>query len=138
MYGRDEGPFVVNGVFIEAPDDLVAGFEEGPDDDHREWAAEGVNSARPERRYTMHPEPGGLLYFGSTEGRDTLCWDTLDPDPDRWPVVNLGYGEVNESWPLAELLVAELTGVGMDLTAVSLGDPAEWAWPFWGPRPPRA
>ena len=33
--------------------------------------------------------------------------------------------------------VAELTGVGLDMTYASLGDPTEWAWPFWGPRPPR-
>jgi hypothetical protein len=34
-----------------------------------------------------HPRPGGLLYCGGTETRNTIWWDTTDPDPDAWPVV---------------------------------------------------
>ncbi|MBG6093173.1 hypothetical protein [Actinomadura viridis] len=84
----------------------------------------------PEHEYTVHPEPGGLVYCGSTEGRDTLCWDTRDPDPDRWPVVS----DKGIFPALTELLVAELTGTGLGLTHSGLGDPDGWAWPFRGPR----
>ncbi|MBO2456251.1 SMI1/KNR4 family protein [Actinomadura violacea] len=131
------GRFAVNGIFVQAPNDLAAHLKEYGHI-YREWAENKRNPASPDRRYKAYPESGGLLYCGSTEGRDVLCWDTADPDPDRWPVVNLGYREIEEFGPLTELLVAELTGVGLDMTDASLGDPAEWAWPYWGPRPPRA
>ncbi|WP_433146406.1 SMI1/KNR4 family protein [Actinomadura nitritigenes] len=135
VYGAG-GRFAVNGIFVQAPDGLAEHLAEYGHY-YRKWAENCRNPANPDRRYKGYPEPGGLLYCGSTEGRDTLCWDTAGPDPDRWPVVNLGYGDVVEFGPLTELLVAELTGVGLDMTDASLGDPAEWAWPFWGPRPPR-
>lgn len=126
---------VLNGIFVEYPHDLASrhaiqaeilrklaeptpewGFEAGP-------------------HYPVHPEPGGLLYCGSTEGRSTLWWDTRDPDPDRWPVLP-GHRE-EAAGTVTELLVAELTGIGPGLTAFGLGNPAHWAWPFWGPRLPR-
>ncbi|NDU74264.1 hypothetical protein GWI34_16715 [Actinomadura sp. DSM 109109] len=91
-----------------------------------EWGLE----ERP--RYPLHPEPGGLLYCGSTEGRDTLWWDTRDPDPDHW-LVKTDHDEEGAG-TITELLVAELTGTGPGLTAFELGNPTNWAWPYWGPR----
>ncbi|MFF0391802.1 hypothetical protein ACFYS8_24395 [Kitasatospora sp. NPDC004615] len=36
----------------------------------------------------LYPAPGGLLPWGSVvNGRTFLCWNTADPDPDRWTVV---------------------------------------------------
>jgi len=48
--------------------------------------------------------------------------------------------EEEEVFPgtLTELLVAEMTGTGPDLADFELGDPEEWAWPFWGPDRPRS
>jgi hypothetical protein len=84
------------------------------------------------------PSPRELLFFGSTEGRDLLAWDTRDPDPDRWPVisVNIAYAEAFPG-TLTELYVAELTGTGLGLTSFTPGDPDKWAWTIWGPDAPR-
>jgi len=48
--------------------------------------------------------------------------------------------EEEEVFPgtLTELLVADMTGTGPDLADFELGDPEEWAWPFWGPDRPRS
>jgi hypothetical protein len=48
--------------------------------------------------------------------------------------------EEEEVFPgtLTELLVAEMTGTGPDLADFELGEPEEWAWPFWGPDRPRS
>lgn len=134
-YGADE-QIALNGIFIEHPHDLAAEHV-GQTEFLEETEPAAKDSTQAIHHYTVHPEPGGLLYCGSTEGRATLCWDTRDPDPDRWPVVNVGYGNVEEFGPLVDLLVAELTGIGLGLTDGSLGDPATWAWPIWGPRPHR-
>ncbi|MEW2357707.1 SMI1/KNR4 family protein [Spirillospora sp. NPDC029432] len=125
---------VLKGIFVEHPRDLAARHA-GQATFIRDVRVQ--DPARPGRRHVPFPEPGGLLYRGSTEGRDTLCCDTQDPDPDRWPVVNLGYGDVEEFGPIVELLVAELTGVGLGMTHFALSDPSEWAWPLRGPRLPR-
>ncbi|NVI93165.1 hypothetical protein [Actinomadura sp. BRA 177] len=129
---------VFNGFFIEHPDDLASR--------HTSHAELLLEMARPKPEWgldgkprpVVHPEPGGLLYCGSTEGRDWLLWDTGDPDPDRW-TVRTDHGEEAEGGgTITEFLVAELTGVGPGLTASELGDPKTWAWPFWGPRLPRS
>lgn len=123
---------VYNGIFVEHPHDLASRHTTQAEilrklaEPKPEWGLEG----RP--RYPLHPEPGGLLYCGSTEGRDTLWWDTRDPDPDHWPV-KTDHDEEGAG-TITELLVAELTGIGPGLTAFELGNPANWAWPFWGPR----
>jgi len=58
-----------------------------------------------------HPSPGGLLYCAGTENRDTLWWDTTDPDPDAWPVVVEEAGEFTPfPGTLTQLLVHTLTG----------------------------
>lgn len=79
-----------------------------------------------------------VLFCGSTEGRDLLAWDTREPDPSRWPVICASLG-VSTVFPgtLTELYVAELTGTGPGLASFGPGNPATWAWPFWGPDAPR-
>ncbi len=59
-----------------------------------------------------------------------LLADTTDPDPDHWLIVS-DRGRVFLG-TLTQLLIAELVGVGLDLTSFELGDPGEWAWPYWG------
>jgi len=86
--------------------------------------------------YRVHPAPGGLLLCLSTESGGLLCWDTRDPDPGAWPVVYLDEEEEVFPGTLTEPLVAEMTGTGPDLADFGLGDPKEWAWPFWGPDEP--
>ncbi|MFD7261852.1 SMI1/KNR4 family protein [Streptomyces sp. NPDC059874] len=39
--------------------------------------------------YPLHPDPGGLLVWGTTMDADRLCWLTSG-SPDRWPVVVWG------------------------------------------------
>ncbi|MDT5026098.1 MAG: hypothetical protein QOE61_2524, partial [Micromonosporaceae bacterium] len=58
-----------------------------------------------------YPRPAGLLYCGGTENRDTLWWNTTDPDPDAWSVV-VESGSMFTSFPgnLTQLLVHTLTG----------------------------
>lgn len=133
---EEYGPVVaINGVFVAGPDGLVSAHDMFGDylwDWSEHW--DRPAGTDPDHAYAVHPEPGGLLYCGDTEGRDTLCWDTRDPDPDRWPVV--GDGGVAAS--LTELLVRELTGSGLGLTDGGLGDPADWAWPYRGPRGARS
>ncbi|MFB9593546.1 SMI1/KNR4 family protein [Streptomyces racemochromogenes] len=36
--------------------------------------------------YPLHPQPGGLLIWGTTMDADRLCWSTAG-DPHSWPVV---------------------------------------------------
>ena len=90
---------------------------------------DGPGPAAAEHRHDRVPAP---------ESRDLLCWDTRDPGPDAWPVVYLDEEEEVFPGTLTELLVAEMTGTGPDLADFELGDPEEWAWPFWGPDRPRS
>jgi hypothetical protein len=121
-------PFAQNGLFVSAPGELLSTHTMLADTlaDMCEDAGSG---------YQVHPAPGGLLLCLTTESRDLLCWDTRDPDPDAWPVVYLDEEEVFPG-TLTEILVAELTGTGPGLAEFELGDPGEWAWPFWGPDEP--
>ncbi|WP_433472807.1 hypothetical protein ACQPZP_28535 [Spirillospora sp. CA-142024] len=123
-----QGPRVVlNGIFVCAPGELA---------EHHDMHSGLLRSyGSSEDSMRVHPEPGGLLFCASTEGRDILCWDTAKPDPDEWPVVNIDSGVFHGN--ITELLVAELTGTGLGMTDSSLGDPATWAWPIWGPHRPR-
>jgi hypothetical protein len=122
------GPSVtVNGIFVEEPGDLLATHTKLADSIEMSLARTG--------RDTVYPEPGGLLLCLTTEGRDLVCWDTRNPDPDTWPLVNMDNGTVF-SGSLTQLLIAELTSIGLDLTDSGLGDPDAWAWPIWGPDEP--
>ncbi|MEU9200812.1 SMI1/KNR4 family protein [Streptomyces sp. NPDC048332] len=40
--------------------------------------------------YGLHPAPGGLLQWASTEQRTSFHWLTEADDPDRWPVLVTG------------------------------------------------
>lgn len=40
--------------------------------------------------YGLHPAPGGLLQWGSTEGRTSFSWLTEGADPERWPILVMG------------------------------------------------
>lgn len=88
------------------------------------------------------PAPGGPLLCLSSESRDQIAWDTRDPDPARWPVIDADrtFGDLGFTvFPgnLTELLVAAMTyGHGIRLGNSAPGDPAHWPWPFWGPDVP--
>lgn len=121
------GPEVVlKGIFVCMPDAIV--------EDHEAHADLLRDDSDPGDLTRIHPEAGGLLFCGSTEGRNLLCWDTANPEPDEWPIVDIDSGVFHGT--LTELLVAELTGVGLGLIDSSLGDPSTWVWPTWGPRRP--
>lgn len=54
---------------------------------HRE-ARIALRAVPAEERPAVHPEPGGLLAWGTTRGTDELFWDTSSStDPDQWTVV---------------------------------------------------
>jgi hypothetical protein len=80
------------------------------------------------------PAPDEMLLCCTTEGRDLLAWDTRNPDPALWPVINMEFaGPDIFPGTLTEMLVAEFTGTGPDLAYHMPGDPAGWTYPFWGP-----
>ncbi|MEV6860028.1 hypothetical protein AB0M44_03335 [Streptosporangium subroseum] len=135
---EEYGPrFAVNGFFVAGPAE-IASLHALHTNFLRKWCKDNgrPEDADPGDHYTVYPEPGGLLFCGSTEGRDVLCWDTKNPDPSKWPIVNADYGGPEVfTGTLTELLVAELTGHnGLGMTSSELGDPDEWAWPIWGPH----
>lgn len=120
-----------NGIFTSSPPrlkDIHGSYELSPDEEQRH-----------RDRYPWFPSPADLLFCGSTEGRDLLAWDTRNPDPARWPVITISIADA-ELFPgtLTQLYVAELTSTGPGLASWRPGNPANWAWPVWGPdRPPR-
>jgi hypothetical protein len=83
------------------------------------------------------PAPDDLLLCCTTESRDLLAWDTRNPVPARWPVISMEYaGPRVFPGTLTELLIADLTGRGLRLADSRPGDPAGWAYPYWGPDAP--
>jgi hypothetical protein len=93
------GPTPVERVSIAGPGTLAR--------DHERY----LPFAREFASYPMYPDPGGLLRWGSTEGRAGLWWDTTRPDPDTWTVV-VDHSGTWQPYPggLVDLLVAALTG----------------------------
>lgn len=84
------------------------------------------------------PAPDELLLCCTTESRSLLAWDTRNPDPARWPVINLEYaGPTVFPGTVTEMLVADFTGRGPGLTYFTPGDPAGWDYEIWGPDEPR-
>jgi hypothetical protein len=84
------------------------------------------------------PAPGGPLLCLWSEVRDRIAWDTSDPDPVRWPVINAArvFEDEFTVFPgtLTELIVAAMTYAhGINLGDSAPGDPRHWTWPFWGP-----
>jgi len=71
-----------------------------------------------------YPRPGGLLYCGGNESRNTVWWDTTDPDPDAWSVVTERASEFTPfPGTLTELLVHTLTGRPPPLTTGTVSAP---------------
>ena len=76
-------------LWIHVPCDQEDRFDYGDwlRDTHREARAEARELPEHERP-AIHPEPGGLLAWGSTRGADVLFWDTsVSENPDEWTVV---------------------------------------------------
>ena len=120
-----------NGITIHSPLRLREAHE---------WYAENGVLARTfwEPPPPDFPAAEDLLLCCMTESRELLAWDTRNPDPARWPVISLDYrGPRIFPGTLTELLIADLTGGdGLCLTDSSPGDPAGWAYPYWGPDAP--
>lgn len=67
-----------------------------------------------DERYSVHPEPGGLLAFGESRGTDVFYWDTSSSeDPNGWTVVVrrvptvLRAGTPAVSWHASDLTLTE-------------------------------
>jgi hypothetical protein len=104
---------------------------------HEYYTAHGVFTSATEFSDPGFPSAGELLLCCTTESRHLLAWDTRDPDPARWPVIDLKWaGPVVFPGTVTELLIADLSGAGLGLTFCRPGDPAGWAYPFWGPDAP--
>jgi hypothetical protein len=87
------------------------------------------------------PAPGGPLLCLWSEDRDRIAWDTSDPDPARWPVIDARRTVAAEftvfHGTLTELIIAAMTDSrNIHLGDSAPGDPAQWAWPAWGPDAP--
>ncbi|MFF9566190.1 hypothetical protein [Streptomyces sp. NPDC014685] len=55
------------------------------------WArAAAEDGGGPWEPYRLHPAPGGLLQWASTEQRTSFYWLTEGTDPDRWPILVTG------------------------------------------------
>jgi hypothetical protein len=112
------GPLVIAGIFIVDPDDFAAAHELHADS-LRDWWSQDLKPSGP-----IHPEPGGLLFCASTEGRETLWWDRSHTDPDQWTITwDAEFHRYTFNGTLTELLVAELTGhLRPRLTAFTLNE----------------
>ncbi|MGW6915308.1 hypothetical protein ACWGB8_16045 [Kitasatospora sp. NPDC054939] len=81
--------------------------------------------------YPVHPEPGGLLAWGSNLNADQFFWLTEGDDPDAWPVVAFYRGL--EEWDrfdggFASFLLAVLDGSYAYAGEVAPADPDEPLW----------
>ncbi|MFI5956596.1 SMI1/KNR4 family protein [Cryptosporangium sp. NPDC051539] len=101
----DRGPGIVADVVVYGPDnggplDLVA-WNDGI---HRliESIRDICRDAYPP---AFHPEPAGVLPWGSVNGGQIVGWAVTSEDPDEWPVVVL-------SAELDALTVHEVTTTG--------------------------
>lgn len=65
---------------------------------HEYYAAHGVFTRATEFSDPGFPAAGELLLCCETESRHLLAWDTRDPDPARWPVIDLN-GRAPWSFP---------------------------------------
>lgn len=91
--------------------------------------------------YAFHPEPGGLLLWGTTRGTDNLFWDTgAAADPDDWPTRAYGKADGHpETWrsmpmPATSVIAGLIRG---ELALHPEASPARWsaswqplAWSF--------
>jgi hypothetical protein len=61
----------------------------------------------------VHPEPGGVLPWGTSGTEWAFCWDTTDADPARWPVIvcELSFDPyLRYDGTMSEFLTALVTG----------------------------
>jgi hypothetical protein len=103
----------------------------------RSWS----RSVPPYTPPAFHPEPGGLLAWGTTRRAGYLFWDTsASPDPDQWPVVTYESDAANAGqnpWqhlglPLLEMLDATIRTSALPRTArrtAFLPDAGAWTPP---------
>jgi hypothetical protein len=103
--------------------------------DCRSWS----RTAPPYTPPAFHPEPGGLLAWGSTRRSTYLFWDTSVADPDQWPVVGYDSDAAhagknpwhNFGLPMLEMLEA-IISAGLPPTAkrtAFLPDAGPWTPP---------
>ncbi|WP_037307101.1 SMI1/KNR4 family protein [Amycolatopsis orientalis] len=67
--------------------------------------------------YTLYPEPGGLLPWGTDGQGGTFCWITDAGDPDHWRIAY--HDQSADQWrehpgPVTQLLYEILTNRGRD------------------------
>jgi hypothetical protein len=76
---------------------------------HEYCAEHGVFTDATEFADRGFPSAGELLLCCKTESRHLLAWDTRDPDPARWPVIDLKWaGPAVFPATATELLIADL------------------------------
>ncbi|MFC9329529.1 hypothetical protein [Kitasatospora sp. NPDC057015] len=85
--------------------------------------------------YPVHPEPGGLLSWGSNLNADQFFWLTEGDDPDAWPVVAF-YRSLGE-WDrfdggFAAFLLAVIDGTYAYADEVAPRSSDEPRWRFQG------
>lgn len=84
-----------------------AAFRSGDIVLHAAWLGEWARThgSRLWEPYGIHPAPGGLLQWGSSEQAHQFYWLTDGPDPDRWPV--LVCEDAPDSWERFDGTTAE-------------------------------
>jgi hypothetical protein len=114
------GTIGINGITIGHPEDLQQ---------HHEEQVEYLDQEDDEA-VTVHPTPQGLLWCANTEGRDTIWWDTSDPDPDRWTMVwDVEFDRHTFPGTLTELVIADLTSrLAAPLTALDPSSDGPMMW----------
>ncbi|MFJ5549615.1 SMI1/KNR4 family protein [Streptomyces sp. NPDC093225] len=99
----------------------------GPQYDPDQMAEETANARTTWQglggRAAFDTDPEHILAWGVTAGADILCWHTVDPDPDRWPVLVCGRHTAEQfalyPYGMAEFLCRLFTD-DFDLNPVSL------------------
>ncbi|MGW4965975.1 SMI1/KNR4 family protein [Nonomuraea sp. NPDC004186] len=114
------GAIGINGITIGHPEDLQQQHEEQVE--YLDWEEDEAMA--------VHPAPGGLLWCANTEGRETIWWDTRDPDPDRWTMVwDVEFDRHTFPGTLTELVIADLTSrLASSLTALDPSDGGPMMW----------
>ncbi|MEV6031473.1 SMI1/KNR4 family protein [Nonomuraea sp. NPDC052116] len=114
------GAIGINGITIGHPEDLQQQHEEQAE--YLDW--------EDDEAMAVHPAPGGLLWCANIEGRETIWWDTRDPDSDRWTMVwDVEFDRHNFPCTLTELMIADLTSrLASSLTALDPSDDGPMMW----------
>ncbi|MEU6227732.1 SMI1/KNR4 family protein [Streptomyces sp. NPDC047042] len=125
----------VGGIGTEEDPDMVwtlapfptGAYEFSPDDFESEtgnatltWEEEGPDQD------DLDLDPDHILAWGGSDSADIFCWQTSDPDPDKWPVLLFARhgGKTCEVVPcgmaefLRRLLEDELDSYGLDFESV--------------------